>query len=304
MNEASQWRFAIARQIAPCYARNPHVAAVLVSGSTTRGHADRYSDIELGVFWHAPPTDEERRAVIEQAGGDLHRLYPYDAAEEVWADDFMMGRAAPDQPGSGVLVEAGHYLTDFMPRLLDSVLAQHDPDEVKQNCIAGLLDGIALYQAEGLIQQWQERARAYPEGLAIAVVKRHAQIDHFWRWEMLLHRGENLTLVYQSFSQIQQHMLHVLLGLNRVYYFGFKWLDVLLDRLQMAPADLANRLKRPYQVEPAAGAQYVAALVEETYDLIEQHLPGIDVERLRRIFRYRRPAWDQPPPIAPEPSNP
>lgn len=296
MSEASQWRLAIARQIVPSYAANPRVAAVLVSGSTARGHADRYSDIEMLVFWHVPPTDEERRAAIEQVGGDLHYLYPYDPAEEVWEDDFTMGRLAPDQPGSGILVELGHYTMDFMPRLLDQVLVQYDPDEAKQNCIAGLLDGRALYEQEAVIQRWQARASAYPDALAAAVVKRHAQIDHFWRWEMFLHRNQNLTLLYQSFSQIQQHMLHVLLGLNRAYYFGFKWLDVLVDRLPIAPADLANRLRRPYQTEPAEGVQVVAALVEDTYDLIEQHLPGVDVERLRRIFRYRRPAWDQPPP--------
>src|SRR5262245_56324184 len=125
MNEASQWRLALARQLAPLYAANPHVAAVLVGGSTARGHADRFSDIELGIFWHEPPTDEERGVVIEQAKGDLDRLYPYDPAEEVWADDFKMGRAAPDQPGSGILVEAVHYTTDFMARTLDQLLRQY-----------------------------------------------------------------------------------------------------------------------------------------------------------------------------------
>jgi hypothetical protein len=294
MNAGSQWRLALARHIAPFYAQNSHVAAMMVSGSTARGHADRYSDIELAVFWHRPPTDEERRVVIEQAGGDLHLLFPYDPAEEVWSDDFMMGRAAPDQPKSGVLVEAGHYMADFMPRLLEGVLTRYDPDEGKQNVIAGLLDGIALYQ-EDVIAQWQSRASVYPDALALAVVNRHAQIDHFWRWEMFLHRHENLMLLYQSFNQIQQHMLHVLLAVNHVYYFGFKWLDVLMERLPIAPRDLADRLRLPYQVEPAQGAHVVAALVEDTYDLIERHLPGVDVEQLRHIFRFRRPTWDQPP---------
>ena len=60
MNAASQWRHNLAHPLAPIYAANPHVAAVLLGGSTARGHADRYSDIELGVFWHQPPTDAER----------------------------------------------------------------------------------------------------------------------------------------------------------------------------------------------------------------------------------------------------
>src|SRR5215207_2091231 len=89
MNTASQWRAALARQIVPNYAANPHVAAILLGGSTARGHADRYSDIELGVFWHQPPTDAERQATASAIRGDLVRLYPYDPAEEVWCDDYM-----------------------------------------------------------------------------------------------------------------------------------------------------------------------------------------------------------------------
>lgn len=295
MNAASQWRFVLAQRLAPLYAANLHVAAVLVGGSTARGHADRFSDIELGVFWNEPPTDEERRTMIEQAGGDLHRLYPYDPAEVVWADDFMLGRAVPDQPKTGVLLEVSHYTTGHINHLLDQVLSQYDPDEVKQNLIAGIVDGLPLAHSE-LIHHWQARARAYPEELAVAVVNRHAQIDHFWRWEMFLHRGENLPMLYAAFNRIQQQLLQVLLGLNHEYYFGFKWLDAVIERLKVAPADLSQRLRQLYLVEPSMGAEQLAILVEETYDLIEQYLPGVDVERLRRIFRYRRPVWEEPPP--------
>jgi hypothetical protein len=63
-----------------------------------RGHADRYSDIEIGVFWHQPPSDEARAAVIAPAGVDLIRLDPDDAQEEVGSDDVTFGRAVADQP--------------------------------------------------------------------------------------------------------------------------------------------------------------------------------------------------------------
>ena len=68
MNEASKWRYSFARRVAPAYAANPHVVAVIVSGSTGRGHADRYSDIEVGVFWRRPPTDADRQAPLIQSG--------------------------------------------------------------------------------------------------------------------------------------------------------------------------------------------------------------------------------------------
>jgi|SRR6266508_1899914 len=294
MNTASQWRLAIMREIAPLYADNPAVAAVIVGGSSARGHADQYSDIELGVFWHTPPTDAQRQLVVDRAGADLLALYPYDQQEEVWCDDYMIGRAQADVPKSGILVEVVHYTTEFMNRVLEQVLEQHNPEELKQNLIAGVLDAVTLH-GSALIQEWQNRAIHYPEPLAIAVVNRHATIDHFWRWEMLLHRHQNLMLLYQSFSQVQQKLLHVLLGLNRVYYFGFKWLDVVAARLPLAPPDLLHRLTQAYQVEPTEGAYQIAALVEETYDLVEKHMPTVDVDWLRRVFRYRRPVWSEPP---------
>jgi hypothetical protein len=295
MNTASHWRQTIAHDIAPLYADNPAVAAVIIGGSSARGHADQYSDIEVGVFWHTPPTDADRQVVVDRADADLVVLYPYDAQEEVWCDDYMIGRAAPDAPKSGILIEAVHYTTDFMSRVFEQVLEQHNPEELKQNLIAGVLDAVPAHGA-ALIEQWQNRASHYPEALAIAVVKRHATIDHFWRWEMLLHRHQNLMLLYQSFSRVEQQLLHVLLGLNRVYYFGFKWLDVVAERLPLAPPNLVDRLGQVYQVEPAEGARQLATLVEETYDLVEKHMPTIDVGWLRGVFHYQRPIWSEQPP--------
>lgn len=298
MNSASHWRTTLTQPITPIYAANPHVAAVILGGSTGRGHADRYSDVELGVFWHQPPTDTERQQAADQITanyGDLLRLYPYYPDEEAWCDDFTLGRAHPDQPQSGLLLEVVHYTTNFVERTLDEVLIGHNPDLFKQNLIAGVLDGRPTHNAP-LIQSWQTRAKNYPDELAYAVVRRHAQIDHFWRWQMWLARSNNLMMLYQSFTQVQNKLLHVLLGLNKVYYFGFKWLDVINGRLTHKPADLLSCLARAYEAPPAEGVQIVTTLVEETYDLIEQHLPDIDVAWLRAVFRYQRPLWDDAPP--------
>lgn len=295
MNAASRWRTGLARDVAPLYAANPNVAAVLLGGSTARGRADRFSDIELGVFWHRAPEDDERRAAAADVPGDLVRLYPYDPAEQVWCDDFTLGRARADEPRSGVLLEIAHHTTDFVERTLRDVLERHDPDPLKQNLLAGIVDGRALHD-DHLVREWKERAGDYPEGLTRAVVRRHAQIDHFWRWEMWCERSDNRMMLYGSWSRIQQQLLHVLLGLNRVYYSGFKWLDVVEERLERRPADLVPRLARVYRVDPAEGARILAELVDEVYDQIERELPGVDVDRLRSIFRYRRPLWDQAPP--------
>ena len=92
MNEASQWRLEVARFVAPIIARNPHVTAVMLGGSASRGHADSYSDIEIGVFWSQPPTEEDRMSPIEPAGGVFWELDPYDPVEGHWMEECLCPR--------------------------------------------------------------------------------------------------------------------------------------------------------------------------------------------------------------------
>jgi hypothetical protein len=102
--------------------------------------------------------------------------------------------------------------------------------------------------------------------------------------------------LYNSYAQVQHQLLHVLLGLNRVYYFGFKWIDVVAERLRYKPDDLVRRLSRVYQVAPDQGAHELTALVDETYTFVEQQFPQVDVAWLRSVFHYQRPFWDDAPP--------
>lgn len=291
---ASLWRRDLARRLAATYAANPHVDSIIVGGSSARGHADRYSDIELGVFWRVAPSEDERRLAAERSGADLHRLFPYDEDYGTWSDDLFVGRAASDQPRSGILVEVGHLLTGYVDETLDKALVNYDPEEKNLNLISGILDGIPL-QSSPKLAQWKRRAAIYPDALAEAVVGRHAQIDHFWRSEVWLARTDNRLMLYDMFTEAEKKILHVLLGLNRVYYFGFKWLDVLDDRLRIKPPDLLSRLREAYSLPAHEAAAQLASVVEDTYDLVERHFPQIDIARLRAIFRYRRPQWDEAP---------
>jgi hypothetical protein len=293
-NTGSQWRRDFAERIAPIYAVNPHVDAVLLGGSTASGLADRYSDIEIGVFWNQAPTDDERQAAILQAGAGEHRMYPYDPAEEVWSDDLMLGESVLGDPSSGVLVELAHYTSEMTERTIRDVVERFNPDLLKQNLLAGIHNGIALHD-KGLIQEWKSHLAVYPEQLAVAVVNHFAQIDHFWRWQMWLERGPNLMMLYNACVQVEQKIILSLLALNRVYYHGFKWLNELESSQAITPRDLRRRLNDVFELGPAEGCHILTELVEETYDLIDRHLPQVNVDRLRRVFRYQRPVLDAPP---------
>jgi hypothetical protein len=113
---------------------------------------------------------------------------------------------------------------------------------------------------------------------------------------MWIDRGDNAMMLRDSFIVAERRMLHTLLGLNRQYFFGFKWLDVVDQRLEAKPPGLIERIRESHAVGGREGALIVSGLVEETYDLLDRSDIDIDVERLRSIFRYRRSTWGTTPP--------
>jgi hypothetical protein len=275
MTPESQARLEAARRAASAYAR---AAAVMVAGSTGRGHADRFSDLEIGVFWHEAPGDDTRREAIAAAGGEVVRLYPFDETESAWYDDWRL---------DGFVVDLVHMTVADADRVLGDVVARHDPDDLKLNLVAAVVDGLPLHGHE-LLASWRARAVPLPAGLARAIVEAHAQIDHFWRFEALVERGS--TLEARRFAaEIVERLLRILLALNGVYPFGFRWLDEVTARLTLAPPEVADRLRAVLLEPPERTAALLAPLVEETYDLVAVHVDGVDVDRLREILRYGRP---------------
>src|SRR3954466_2430071 len=105
-------RRALAEIVAPAYAANPKVAGVLLAGSVARGLADEFSDIEIDIFWHAPPTDQDRSAPIERAGWPI--VYRHEDENE-WADGFLI---------AGVKVDTSQFLVSTMDRLRQILRAE------------------------------------------------------------------------------------------------------------------------------------------------------------------------------------
>jgi hypothetical protein len=280
-------RTELARHVAHAYASNPSVAAVVLGGSVARGHADEYSDLEVAVMWLTAPSEADRAQAIAAAGGDLVSLYPVE--DDAWCDAWKVGRK-DGAPFTGVEVDMSHYLVETAERVLHDVVEACDPDPVKQLAVGGLLNGIALH-GEDLVAGWQERAASYPDGLALAVVQAHAQIEGLWRLDAFAER-DNPVAGYQVLVAAHEDLLHVLLGLNRAYYSGFKSLPAVVGELRIAPPDLLERLQAAYPLQAGRSKDLTTALVEDVHDLIETHVPEIDVQRLREILRYERPRWD------------
>ena len=284
---AAAQRRAFAEEIAGAYAGDRRVAAVVIGGSAGRGHADRFSDIELSVVWTEAPSEADRSDAISASGGDLVCLYPIE--DGVWSDAWKIGRR-DGVPFTGVEVDMSHSLVETVEQTLRDVLDGSDPDPEKQLAVGGILRAIPLY-GRVLVEGWQERAAHYPDGLRLAVVRAHAQIEGLWRLDAYVAR-DNPVAGYQVLTAAHEELLHVLLGLSRTYYSGFKSLEAVAGGLRIAPHDLLERMRASYPLEAGRSKALLTALVEETHDLIEHQLPEIDVERLREILRYERPLWD------------
>lgn len=278
---ASRWRREAVQPLLQAYAADRGVEAVILSGSTARGDADRWSDVEVGVFWATPPDESARGRLASSGGAQECRLFPYDERERVWCDDVHLGSSF-----GRLLVEVVHTLTASTEQLIQAVTVEHSPDSDGLNAVQGLVDGIASHGSE-LVEKWKASVASYPRGLAIAVVESAGVIDHFWRWEMLVER-RNPVLLAGMLSAVCQQLLTILLALNGRYGPKPKQLDALVGSLTIAPAHLADRMRHVFAVDPPAGSRALAELVEETFTLIERELPEVDIERLRRIFRHSR----------------
>ncbi len=169
-----------------------------------------------------------------------------------------------------------------------SVLEEFDQATHAQKAIMGLLDGVAVH-GEDLIERWQARAAAYPEGLARATVEHHLRFFPLWlaaeRWN-----GRDATIFYhQMLVETSLNLLGVLAGLNHLYYstFQFKRLRRFVGKMRLAPERLADRLDVLFTLDPVSAGTALERLVDETVTLVEAHMPTVDTTPARRHIGVR-----------------
>ena len=269
-------RRALAEIVAPAYAANPKVAAVLLAGSVARGLADEFSDIEIDIYWHAPPTDEDLSAPIERAGWPI--VYRH-VDENEWADGFLI---------EGVKVDTSQFLVSTIDRWLDEVMIRGDTEPEYQVRITAIQHGRPLYGAE-LLERWRFKTAEYPAVLARAMVAQHLEFRPRYLLQMLAARNDVL-LLHRCLVEVEQLIMDVLMGVNRVYapHPYHKWLDWEIGQLKITPPELNGRLRQVLRAEPRAAVDQLHQLIEETFALVEQYLPDFDTSAARAVFDERR----------------
>lgn len=285
MNDASRWRMALGKRIGMAYAADPKARVVMIAGSTGRGAADRFSDLEIDVYWSEPPTDDERRAAIDRAGGKLHILYDYE--EDEWSEEILFG---------DFKVATSTFLVETMERYLIQAIDEFSTDELAQMRLSSVLLSQTLV-GEDLVARWQAKAASYPAGLTRAMVQENLEFGYFAYGADMFAARDDLVALHDIYVVEARRILSVLLGLNRIYLATpkFKAMDELIAGMEIAPSNLATRLKSVFHLSPLDGVLALRTLMEETITLVETHLPDLDTAPYRATLSRPRGAWDRAP---------
>jgi hypothetical protein len=284
MEEAANWRFELAERIGSSYARDPNAAVVMVAGSVGRGSADRYSDIEIDVYYERPPTEAERVNAVRGAGGTLVAL---GEDEDEWEERMAFG---------GFEAHTSTFLVPTMERYLREVLDEFDTGPAAQTRLFSVLNAVPL-KGEAKVGRWRARAAAYPDELRHAMLAAHLDFEPFrYGAEMLAARDDRLAL-YELFLETARGLLGALFGLNRIYlptYDYLKWMDEWVRLIPVKPTDLARRLERVFELDPPTAVGALEELIDETLALVGEQLPEFDAAPFRAAVK-RRLGWDGMP---------
>ncbi|HYN88418.1 MAG TPA: nucleotidyltransferase domain-containing protein [Ardenticatenaceae bacterium] len=298
MNDTSRSGLDIARCIMPVYSDNPKVKLVMVGGSVSRGCADDYSDLEIGVFWSTAPLPDERTSAIERLGGELWTFdraagnEHYGLKELVIDGNVYQGTA---------MISTQHMTVAEVDACLSAVLDRYDTSMSKQVLLSAIQHAIPLYGAP-LLHEWQTRVAHYPDELAIKMVQENLWFGP-WFWPEAYSARDDILVLYQHFIWAEQCILKVLAGLNRVYYPSseHKWMDQFIAGLQVAPRNCSSRMKQVFGKVPLEGWSQLKELLYETVALVEEHLPDVNT---RSLFEghpevntvWARKRWETYPP--------
>jgi hypothetical protein len=275
---------ALARRVAAPFVDAGAVAAMIV-GSTAKGMADEWSDLDLILFYEAWPgrtaLDGARRSLapgdVVTLGGDLDG--------EVYLEQMLVG---------GVACQLVHQTTAAWHETAAVVLEQLDVESPVQKALSGLHEGVPIH-GEEIIASLRAEA-AYPERLRVRMIEANLGVFPLWRLQDgLACRDAELWQRSELVAGLQR-ILAVLAGVNAVWFSGFqlKQVRTLAASFRVAPAGLAERIDAALVAPMPAAAFELERLLDETLAIVEAEVPSVDVTAARRGIGARTKPWSPP----------
>jgi predicted nucleotidyltransferase len=244
----------------------PEVAQeVIVTGSVSRGAADDFSDIEL--------------LVVTPEVLPLETCFEYARAAELTSLGTWGPQETPARRVSGmregVPLELIWWSREFAESQMSALLA----GQVTSSADA-IFHGVAL-RTGGLLAQWQERLRTYPDDLAAAQIEDAALPWGGFAAEGLLtltRPGERLALVEWMLDGAVR-VVRIVFALNRVWVPTTKRLAMRVEPLGVKPARMAERVDDAL-TEPDP-LKALLMMTELQLDAVELAPSGPNIDRAR-----------------------
>jgi hypothetical protein len=270
---------ALAREISHRICRFDGVAAIVAAGSVARGYADRYSDLEILIYWDDEPTDAVRRAIISEMNADFLREYNGPAGE----DNLLV---------KGFQVDLQHNTVAYEETVFEDVLFRLDTDLYSNHFFDTIRSCIPLY-GEALITRWKERARVYPDELAFKhIMETLVRLD-VGHLEIHASRG-NLTLAYEIVCELHQQLFLILLALNREYFPTYKWMYRSLNKMPIRPADIEYKFRSVFGARHDEVIRDTYTVITDTLSLVKEQFPDHDMACVSERLSLRRKPHDAP----------
>jgi hypothetical protein len=211
LNPDSQWRMELARQIATHY----NAEAVMLVGSPVMGISDMYSDIDILMYWHSIPTENERVAIAQSLGGRIVELG--NTSVEPKDDPALQSQSEAYVIGEYDLkIDITHITIASQQKLIDDVVLRHETHEYKLGAVEGLSHCLAL-TGQTLIAKWQDEIRLLPDALAHKLMRQYAQM---WAQrplqDILIQRGDVLY-ANRALNDIAEKVVYMLVVVHGQY---------------------------------------------------------------------------------------
>ena len=302
MDSENNWRISLARHVGSAYQESEKVSSVLIGGSVALGVDDKYSDLDLIVFWDQPPSESDREKAVLRSGGivdvnwsdpptnaqlkskllgssgRIGQIWPYESNE--WSDHFYIG---------DVNIGVSGFLSSTVSQYLKEISGENDISDDMQIIISAIVEGTPLSGIE-VIEVWKEAAANFPESLARILINKAIAYDDSWSACDVFAERHNRFVLQGLISHMADKVVRALLALNGIYLPDprHKWLDFYSERMAWKPDEFLPRLVALTTATPSFAVHEIEALFLETLDLVDLHLPGADTGFARDWINYRR----------------
>jgi hypothetical protein len=250
----------------------PSAEEVVLTGSVSRGVADELSDIELLIVTRGDPELDECYALAAACG--LSGLGTW-GRQGLPAKRVSGGR-------DGVPIELIWWSRAYAEAAVAAVFA----GDLSATADA-LAHGVAL-RTGGLLAQWQERLRHYPDELADARIEDAAETWGGFAPEGLLtilRPRERFALVERMVDDASR-VVRIVFALNRVWEPTHKRLHDRAAALTLKPDRLAERIEEALTLPDPRRA--LLAMTDLQADTVELAPHGPNIDRARTWLRDAR----------------